>query len=303
MQAIERIPQLPALTQKRWQYYLIDTLLAVVGALLVTIIIYAFRLYPAIPNISIVYLLVIMVLASTRGRYAAILCAIIAFLSFDFFLTLPLYSFTIAHSEEWLALFVFLAVALLTSQLATVMRESVEESRLRERETRILYELGRVTNSTDNAQDQFDTVALSTVRVFSPWGVRECALLLPDANDILRIRADAPIRVEDFTLSPDEMKTASLVLAQGEMMEVYHSSSTSALDSVLRLLPLKAGQRVLGVLCLRIQDNTSWFASEQRLRAEQERASAQAMFFWTFLDQAASILERARLRAGTLPNN
>jgi len=303
MQAIERIPQLPALTQKRWQHYLVDTLLAVVGASLVTIIIYVFRLYPAIPNISIVYLLVIMVLASIRGRYAAILCALIAFLSFDFFLIPPLYTFTIARSEEWLALFVFLAVALLTSQLAAVMRESVEESRLRERETRILYELGRVTNSTDNVEDQFDTIALSTVRVFSPWGVRECALLLPDVDSSLRIRADAPIRVEDFTLSPEEMKTVGLVQTQGEMMEVHHSSDTSVPDSVLRLLPLKAGQRVLGVLCLRIQDTTSWFASEQRLRTEQARSSAQATFFWTFLDQAASILERARLRAGTVPNN
>ena len=39
-------------------------------------IIYAFHLYPTIPNTSIVYLLVILVLASTRGRYAAILAAV-----------------------------------------------------------------------------------------------------------------------------------------------------------------------------------------------------------------------------------
>ena len=57
--------------------------------MIVTGIIYAFHLYPTIPNISIVYLLVILVLASTRGRYAAILAAVIAFLSFDFFLVPP----------------------------------------------------------------------------------------------------------------------------------------------------------------------------------------------------------------------
>ncbi|TMD52838.1 MAG: DUF4118 domain-containing protein [Chloroflexi bacterium] len=59
------------------------------AASIVTGIIYAFHLYPTIPNISIVYLLVILVLASTRGRYAAILAAVIAFLSFDFFLVPP----------------------------------------------------------------------------------------------------------------------------------------------------------------------------------------------------------------------
>src|SRR6266487_2937241 len=286
MQAIERIPQIPALGQRRWQRYLVDTLLAVVGALLVTAVIYLLRLYPTIPNISIVYLLVILVLASVRGRYAAIVCAIVAFFSFDFFLIPPLYTFTIGRSEEWLALFVFLAVALLTSQLATVMRENAEEAKLRERETRILYELGRVANSTDSIEDQLDIIALSTVRVFSPWGVRESALLLPNTDGTLRIRADGPIRVEDFTLSPDAMETAKLVMVQGKMLEVRHSPGGAAHDSILRLLPLKTGHQVLGVLCLRIEGGSSWFASEQAGRAAQEQSNAQITFFWTFLDQA-----------------
>ena len=72
-------------------------------------IIYAFHLYPTIPNISIVYLLLILALASTRGRDPAILAAVIAFLSFDFFLVPPLYTFVIARWEEWIALVVFLA--------------------------------------------------------------------------------------------------------------------------------------------------------------------------------------------------
>ncbi|HEV2655342.1 MAG TPA: DUF4118 domain-containing protein [Ktedonobacteraceae bacterium] len=303
MQTIERIPQIPALAQRRWQSYLVDTLLAVVGALLVTMVIYVPHLYPTIPNISIVYLLVILVLASVRGRFAALVCALVAFLSFDFFLVPPLYTFTIGRGEEWLALFVFLAVALLASQLATVMRENAEEARLRERETRILYELGRVANSTNSIEDQLDIIALSTARVFSPWGVRESALLLPDADGTLRIRADAPIRVEDFTLSPTEMQTAGLVMTQGEMLEVRHSAGGAAPDEILRLLPLKTGQQVLGVLCLRIQSGSSWFASEQAGRAAPEQSNAQATFFWTFLDQAVSILERAFLRANALSSN
>ena len=89
MQTIERIPQIPALAQRRWQSYLVDTLLAVVGALLVTMVIYVPHLYPTIPNISIVYLLVILVLASVRGRYAALVGALVACLSFDLFSRSP----------------------------------------------------------------------------------------------------------------------------------------------------------------------------------------------------------------------
>ena len=89
MHTIEQIPQLPVHTRKPWQQYLLDSLLAVVGALIVTGIIYAFHLYPTIPNISIVYLLVVLALASMRGRYASILASLVAFLSFDFFLVPP----------------------------------------------------------------------------------------------------------------------------------------------------------------------------------------------------------------------
>src|SRR5260370_8098049 len=120
MRTIEQIPQLPVRTGKSWQQYLLDSLLAVGGALIVTGIIYAFHLYPTIPNISIVYLLVILVLATTRGRYAAILAAVIAFFSFDFFLFPPFYTFVIAPCADWIALFVFFLPALAPTRHASL---------------------------------------------------------------------------------------------------------------------------------------------------------------------------------------
>jgi len=51
--------------------YLLDSLLACAGSLLVTGIIYAFHLYPRIPNISVVYLLVVLALAQAQYRQGA----------------------------------------------------------------------------------------------------------------------------------------------------------------------------------------------------------------------------------------
>ena len=304
MRTIEQIPQLSARQEKSWRQYLLDSLLAVGGALVITGIIYAFQLYPTIPNISIVYLLLILVLASTRGRYAALVAAVIAFLSFDFFLVPPLYSFSIFRWEEWIALFVFLVTALITSQLATVTRQSVEQARLRERETRILYEVGQVINNTDNLNEQLDTIALALVRVFSPWGVRECALLMPDKNGTLSIQADAPIRVENFTLSPDEWAAAQEVMAQGKMRDILPDASAAAGQrSLFRLIPLKTATRTLGVLCLRIEQGVSWFASEQQMRETREQPTEQAIFFWTFLNEAVMKMEHARLPGGAISNN
>ena len=310
MRNIEQIPQLPVRTEKHWQQYLIDSLLAVGGALAVTGIIYAYHLYPTIPNISIVYLLVILLLASTRGRYAALVAAVAAFLSFDFFLVPPFYTFVISRWEEWIALFVFLATALITSQLTIVARKSVEQARLREREARILYETGRVINSTDRLDEQLDSIALALVRVFSPWGVRECALLLLNEDGTLSIQADAPIRIERFTLSPEEMMAVRDVIIQGKMIETSQASSASQSTSapsrqnlILRLIPLKAGDQMLGVLGLRIENGVSWFASLQRMQEELEQPTDQSTFFWTFLDQAILTIEQARLRARAISNN
>src|ERR1700694_507133 len=295
MRSIEQIPQLPAHTARSGQQYLVDGLLGAGGALAVTGIIYGYHLYPTIPNISIVYLLLILLLAGTRGRFASLVASVVAFLSFDFFLVPPLYTFVISRWEEWIALFVFLVTALITSQLAAVTRHSVEEARLREREARILYEAGRVINSTDRLDEQLDSIALSLVRVFSPWGVRECALLLPDENGILNIEADAPIRIEHFTLSSVEMAAAREAMARGEMREVSQTSPASAgQNTLLRLIPLKTGHQVLGVLCLRIEQGASWFTSDERVLEEQEQTIDQAAFFWTFLDEAVMKIERAR---------
>jgi K+-sensing histidine kinase KdpD len=305
MNAIEQIPQLPVPEEKHWQRYLIDGLMAVGGVAVVTGIIYAYHLYPTIPNISLIYLLLILLLATTRGRYASIVAAVVAFLAFDFFLVPPLYTFVISRWEEWIALFVFLVTALITSQLTTQTRQSVEQARLREREARILYEAGRVINMTDRLDEQLDSIALAFVRVFSPWGVRECAILLPDKGGSLTIRADAPIRVENFTLSPEEWVGAREVFVLGKIKEMSRASQSTSAEpnSILRLVPLKAEKEVLGLLCLRIEHGVSWFASNQRMQEELEQPSDQAIFFWTFLDQAVRVIEQAQLRARTTSNN
>ena len=310
MQTVEQIPQLPVRTKRSWQQYLVDGLLGVGGVLAVTGIIYGYHLYPTIPNISVVYLLVILALASTRGRFAAIVASVAAFLAFDFFLVPPLYTFVISRGEDWIALFVFLATALITSQLAAVARQSAEQARLRERETRILYEAGRVINSTDRLDEQLDTIALALVRIFAPWGVRECALLLPDENGTLRIQADAPIRIEHFTLTLEEMTAAKEVLAEGKMKVVGQSvaaarsvSTTAGQNLVLQLIPLKTGNQVLGVLCLRTEQGGSGFMSDPRMLEEQAQQTDQATFFWTFLDEATMKIERALLRNRATSNN
>jgi two-component system, OmpR family, sensor histidine kinase KdpD len=298
------------------QRYLLDSVLACVGSLLITDIIYTFHLYPRIPNISIVYLLVVLALASTRGRYAAILASLVAFLAFDYFLVPPLYVFTINRVEEWIALFVFLVTAILTSQLAVALRERAEQASRRERETRILYDLVRVTNREGEPGRQLEAIARTVVDVFSPWGVHDCAILQPDATGILRVQASAYQPTEKVSLSSDEKAVATWVMEHGRTMGLYDDAalapSTSArfvqriivqstaggraVRRSLRLIPLQLGAKVIGVLRLHVLDDSGRFPDEERLGEEQAHSDASASFFWTFLDQVTTLIERARLQ-------
>jgi two-component system sensor histidine kinase KdpD len=319
MSQVEHLPSLEAREGPRWRRYLIDSILAIAGALFITAIIYTLHLYPTIPDISLAYLLIVLALAGTRGLYAAVLSALVAFFSFDYFLVPPLYTFTIGRFEEWLALFVFLATAIITGQLASAMRLRAEQASRQARETRILYELVRATNSEEDLEQQLSIVAHAIVDVFSSWGVRDCAILLPGASGKLTLQASTLQVDEQAKLSSDEEATASWVMTQDQAVELHDVSLASQLSTssapraivrstaanhpmrrYLRMIPLKIGQKVVGVVRLQIEDDPRLFTREKSLGIDRDRSNPATTFFWTFLDQAASVIERARLRRESL---
>jgi two-component system sensor histidine kinase KdpD len=317
IKAVATLPQIEVHEEPTWRKYLIDTLLAVLGALSITGIIYVFQLYPRIPNISIVYLLMVLALASTRGRYAALLTSFVAFFAFDYFLVPPLYVFTIFRLEEWIALFIFLVTALLTGQLAVQLRQRAEEASRRERETYILYELVRTTNGDEPFEFQFQTIVQAVVTVFASWGVRECSLLLPDARGELALQANAPQSLKEVVLSSDERAMAKHVMETGRTMGLHdveplpHTSlkvvshvvvrsTASGRVARIRLIPLKTGKQVIGVLRLRLAGGPLSMQEEERLGEMQERTNPRTTFFWTFLDQVTSVIERIHLRRESL---
>ena len=318
MSTLEHISYREAREPLPWQRYLIDSVLASAGSLLVTVIIFTWHLYPRIPNISIVYLLVVIALASTRSQYAAILAAVVAFLSFDFFIVPPLYTFVMYHIEEWISLFVFLIDAILTGYLASALRQRAQEASRREHETHILYDLVRATNNEEQPENQLRVITRAIVDVFSAWGVHDCSILQPDETGTLCTQVSAQQSPKKILLSSDEQALASWVMLHGRMMGLYdetsHAPSTFAhimqrvvgrstgrsLGRSLRLIPLKVGQQTVGVLRLRILDDVRYRQSEDRFQEEQHSSHVQTTFFWTFLHQAASLIERARLQRENL---
>ena len=283
-----------------WQQYLCDTLLAVAGVAGVTLLIGLLHLYPRIPNISIVYLLVVLPLASGRGRYSAMLASVLAFLAFDFFLVPPYYTFVMYHVEEWIALSIFLLDALLTGHLASALRLRAEEASRREQETRALYQLMRITNSAEEPAGQLQAISQTIVSILSSWGVQSCAILQPDASGVMQVQASASLQTVPPSGSTGKL-SPSTTTARGRLSRLFKRATNERSDQHSRhLLPLKLGNRNIGMLRLDVLGDPRALLREEQLEAAHANPDEPSPFFWTFLDQVATLLERAYLQQENL---
>jgi two-component system, OmpR family, sensor histidine kinase KdpD len=71
-----------------------------------------------LPNVSMVYLLAVVFAAARFGIWPALLASGLSFMAYNFFFIEPFYTFTVTQPHELLALFMFLAIAVLTSTIA-----------------------------------------------------------------------------------------------------------------------------------------------------------------------------------------
>lgn len=297
----------------RWQRYAIDTVLATLSALMITAGIYIWQLYPNIPNISLLYVLSVMVLASTRGRFAAIINAVVAFLAFDYFLVPPFYTLTIAKFSEWLALVIFLITAMITGQLASALRARAEQASQREREARALYQLVSSTTNEEGLERQLGLVAKAIVESFVADGVRDCTIFLPEPGKVARLLASASVAGQPMSLEAEEEALVQRVIEQQQIINVRQEALATAnadadkaerkhrgkrpanLHLHRRMFPLKVGQRTVGVVRITIvqdlhDEETRAFVIDQAGNPTSRNA-----FFLSFLDQATSIIEHVRL--------
>jgi two-component system sensor histidine kinase KdpD len=89
------------------------------------------RTLQSVPNTTIaalLLLLVILVSATAVRVHVAIAVSVIATLAFNFFLLPPFYTLTLDDPQNCVALFVFLVVAVIASQLSAAVRARANEA-------------------------------------------------------------------------------------------------------------------------------------------------------------------------------
>ncbi|MGD9805584.1 MAG: DUF4118 domain-containing protein [Hyphomicrobiaceae bacterium] len=104
-------------------------------------------------NLSMVFLLAVLLCGIQFGTVSAIAASILSFLAYNFFFIEPLYAFTVAEPYEVLALLIFLVVAFVTGSMAGRLREQAIATRERAETTQALFDFSRKLSGLSKLDD------------------------------------------------------------------------------------------------------------------------------------------------------
>ncbi len=225
-----------------------------------------------LPNLSMIFLVAVLLSAVAFGFWPAIYASTLSFLAYNFFFIEPIYTFTIAEPYELFALVIFLIVAVITSVLAGRVREQARVAASRMRSTRRLYEFTRRLSGLATEDDIAEGAAGEVNATLD-----RATIVLLNHNGDLMLRAAWP--------PEDTLDAASLTAARWAFTHDEPAGAhTTTLPTVPWLfLPLRTPRNRVGVVGISQAQGMLQIDSEGRALLE------------TLAEQTAAALERAGL--------
>jgi two-component system sensor histidine kinase KdpD len=196
--------------------------------------------------VSTTLLMVVLVAAATSRLWVAILTSVVAMLCLNFFFLPPVGTFTIADPQNWVALFAFLAVSLVASNLSAVARARTAEAIGRRDELARLFDLSRDVLVMTDSREAIAILARSVARRFDLDFV---AIALPRAGEWDLFEAGMRTIDLDRRQLSGAFAAAQATLEFDAYARTYagHRAMTVGADTI-RLVPLRVGTRPIGLL-------------------------------------------------------
>jgi len=124
-----------SILDQRWAAYAVATL----SVSVLTLVLKLVGSHVNAATVSLALLLNVLFIATRWGSAPALLASILAMLCFNFFFLPPLGTFTIAATDNWIALLAFLLTAITAGQLSARAKRRAEEAELGRHEIERLY--------------------------------------------------------------------------------------------------------------------------------------------------------------------
>ena len=140
---------------------------AVLSVAAITLLIYGLRELVPVVSTGVVYLLAVLLVSSAWGLWLGLLTAGLSAAAFNFFHIPPTGQFTIADSENWVALVVFLIAAVVTSTLANSSRARASDAERGRSEAALTAEMSRLLLSGESLEQSLHTVGQRIAQTFN----------------------------------------------------------------------------------------------------------------------------------------
>ena len=163
--------------------------LAVLAIALSTAVFYPGRDYFAKEQWALLYLLIVVLVASACGTGPALVAAALAFFAFNFFFVPPYHTLVVRDPKDWLALVAFLAVGLAMGAQTGRMRQREAQAIAREHETALLNRLSASLVSETSTETMANTVLHELVGVL---GASAATLFVADGGGLRDFCASPP---------------------------------------------------------------------------------------------------------------
>lgn len=244
-------------------------------------------------NIALVYLTAVLVSAVRFGLWPALATSLLGVLAFNFFFIPPLYTFTIADPENVVALFFFLVVAAIASNLTARVRGQALAARARAKTTEDLYLFSRKLAGAGTLDD---LLWASAFQIASMLKVR-VVVLLPGSEG-LAVKAGYP---------PEDQLDAADIAAARWAFENDRATGRGAdtLPGARRFfLPMRTGRGAVGVIGIDRDKPGALFSPEQRrlldALADQTALAVERVHLVADVEAARLDAETDRLRSALL---
>ena len=170
-----------------WAWF--DYGLALLATVLASALAWGVSSVLALPNISMVFLAAVLLVAVRSSLGPALACAALSFLAYDFLFIPPNFSLSIQREEDVLTLVFFLLMAALTGNLAARQRRQLQALRETQQETTELLDLSRkLTAATDRK-----AVVSAAAQHLSGWQALNLCLLNRDGNGGWTVETGGPL--------------------------------------------------------------------------------------------------------------
>ncbi|HWQ88858.1 MAG TPA: ATP-binding protein [Desulfitobacteriaceae bacterium] len=204
-------------------------------------------------NISLLYLLPVLLSAARWGTLPAVITGIMGMITFDLFFIPPIYSFTVEDLRYLISFAIFMLVGFITGSLSNRLKKQVSYSQQREKSVSALYALSRDIAAVDNMDAVLESIASNVAGTLDG----QVILLLPDKKAKLEMKKDSG---HNNFLNEKELAVANWVFEKG----LKAGRGMDNLGTALALyLPLSTEQGTLGVLGIRFNESKAQIAPDR----------------------------------------